>query len=176
MWEQFNILCVDDEPANLDIVIDILHDYTVYPATNGVDACKVLDKVDIDLILLDIMMPNMTGLDLCKLIKQNPQTNEIPIIFITANHEDKTILNAFEYGGVDFIKKPLNTIDLQQRVKMNLKKKNIFNINSQFYFNKKTMVLYKDKTTVTLSKSEQKLLKFFINNINMHISPIDISN
>ncbi|RLA72463.1 MAG: hypothetical protein DRG78_23825, partial [Epsilonproteobacteria bacterium] len=102
--------------------------------------------------------------------------NDIPILFITANEKDETIVSAFNYGGVDFIKKPLNVIDLQQRVKLHLKQKRTFIINKQYCFDKKTIILYKDKAVVKLSKSEQKLLKLFISKINIPIDPIDISN
>ena len=175
MFKNYNILCVDDEPINLDIVREILHNYTVYCAINAKDAFKILDKVDIDLILLDIIMPNINGLELCKQIKQDNKTSDIPILFITANEDDQTICSAFEYGGVDFIKKPLNIIDLQQRVKLHLKQNNIFHIDKQYYFNKNTMILYKEDTIIKLSQSEQKLLKLFINKINTPIDPIDIS-
>ena len=175
MFKEYNILCVDDEPINLDIVTEILHNYNVYPAIDASNAFSILDKIDIDLILLDVMMPNTDGFELCRQIKNEDKTTDIPILFITANDKDETIYNAFEYGGVDFIKKPLNVIELQQRVKLHLKQKKFFIIDKQYYFDKKTMMLYKDKTIIKLSKSEQKLLKLFISKINMPIDPIDIS-
>jgi len=175
MFKEYNILCIDDESINLDIVTEILHNYTVYPALDALHAFDILDKIDIDLILLDIIMPNISGFELCKQIKEEDRTKNIPILFITANDKDETILNAFDYGGVDFIKKPLNVIDLQQRVKLHLKQKSTFSIDKEYYFDKRAMTLYKDKIILKLSKSEQKLLKLFIDNINMPINPIDIS-
>ncbi len=175
MFKKYNILCVDDESINLDIVTEILHNYTVYPAINALNAFDILDKIDIDLILLDVMMPNTSGLELCKKIKEENKTKDIPILFITANDKDETIVNAFEYGGVDFIKKPINVIDLQQRVKLHIKQKSVFIIDKQFSFDKRTTTLYRDKIIIKLSKSEQKLLKLFVNNINIPINPIDIS-
>ena len=175
MFKNYNILCVDDKPINLDIVIEMLHNYTVYPAIDAINALDILDKFDIDLILLDIMMPNISGFELCKQIKEDSDFNDIPILFITADHKDETIFNAFEYGGVDFIKKPLNAIDLQQRVKLHLKQNSIFTIDKHFYFDKKTNTLFKDNKIVKLSKSKQKLLKLFITKINIPINPIDIS-
>lgn len=176
MFKEYNILCVDDEPINLDIVTEILHNYTIYPAIDAPNALKILDKIEIDLILLDIIMPDTNGFMLCKQIKEDIQISDIPILFITASSKDETILNAFEYGGIDFIKKPLNVIDLQQRVKLHLKQKNTFIINIQYYFDKKESTLYKDNEMVKLSKSEQRLLKLFITNQNKPINPIDISN
>ncbi len=176
MFKKYNILCVDDEPINLDVVTEILHCYTVYSAIDAENAFNILDKVTIDLILLDIMMPNISGLELCKQIKENNETTGIPILFITAHTNDEIIINAFEYGGVDFIKKPLNVIDLQQRVKLHLRQNKIFTINTQFYIEKKTMTLFKDNTVIKLSKSEQRLLRLFINRINIPINPMDISN
>ncbi len=176
MFKNYNILCVDDEPINLDIVTEILHNYTVYPAINASNAFSILDKINIDLILLDIMMPNISGFDLCQQIKDNLNIRDIPILFITANEKDETIENAFSYGGVDFIKKPLNVIDLQQRVKLHLKQKNTFIIDTQFYFDKKELILYENCKMVKLPKSEQRLLKLFITNQNKPINPMDISN
>ncbi len=175
MFKEYNILCVDDESINLDIVTDILHDYTVYPAIDAQNAFDILDNIEIDLILLDVMMPNTNGFELCQQIKYENDINDVPILFITADSKDETISSAFEYGGVDFIKKPLNMIDLQQRVKFHLKQTFAFKINDQFYFNKKSMILYKDKVIVKLPKNEQKLLKLFINKLNIPINPIDIS-
>ena len=176
MFKEYNILCVDDEPVNLDIVTEILHNYTVYSGIDALNAFDILDKIDIDLILLDVMMPNIDGFELCRQIKDEDKTRDIPILFITANDKDEIILNAFECGGVDFIKKPLNIIDLQQRVKLHLKQKSTFIIDKQYCFDNKTMMLYKDKTIIKLSKSEQKLLKLFISKINIPIDPIDISD
>ncbi len=176
MFKEYNILCVDDESINLDIVTEILHNYTVYLAMDALNAFDILDKISIDLILLDVMMPDINGFELCKRIKEDSRISDIPVIFITANSQDETIYNAFEYGGVDFIKKPLNVIDLQQRVKLHLKQKNTFNIDKQYHFDKKMMVLYKDNILVKLSKSEQRLLKLFIVKINIPINPIDISS
>ncbi|RLA72338.1 MAG: hypothetical protein DRG78_23965 [Epsilonproteobacteria bacterium] len=175
MFKEYNILCVDDESINLDIVTEILHYYTVYPAIDALNAFDILDKIDIDLILLDVMMPNTNGFELCKQIKNEDKINDIPILFITADNKDETISSAFEHGGVDFIKKPLSMIDLQQRVKFHLKQNSAFIINDHFYFDKKLMILYKDKTIVKLSKSEQRLLKLFINKKNIPIDPIEIS-
>jgi len=175
MFKNYNILCVDDESINLDIVKEILHNYTVYPVVNATDAFKVLDNVEIDLILLDIMMPDISGFELCKRIKDETATNNIPILFMTTNEEDQTIYNAFEYGGVDFIKKPLNIIELQQRVKLHLKQKTIFQIDQEYSFDQKAMILYRNKQQIQLSKSEKKLLKLFVSKIGIPTSPIDIS-
>jgi len=65
MFKEYNILCVDDEPINLDIVTEILHNYTVYPAIDASNTFSILEKIDIDLILLDVMMPNINGFELC---------------------------------------------------------------------------------------------------------------
>lgn len=176
MYKKFNVLCVDDESINLDILVRILHDYTSYAVLSALEALEILDTTPIDIIILDIIMPEISGLELCRQIKENPKTTNIPIIFITSNSDDETIISAFEYGGIDFINKPINPINLQQRVKLYLKDKHIFNINKQYYFDTKSSILYKDKSIVKLSASEQKLLKLFCEKINIPIDPIDISH
>ena len=114
------ILVVDDTIANLDILLELLDNYDLIDVTNGKDALKIAQNEDIDLILLDIMMPEMDGYEVCKRLKSNPKTKDIPIIFITAKTDEESIERAFDIGGSDYIMKPFMPKELLARVKKEL--------------------------------------------------------
>jgi len=122
MEQKATILAVDDETINLNILIDLLGDsYDVVVARNGEKALKQVAKREVDLILLDIMMPEMDGYEVCRILKSKPETADIPILFITAKTDDESIVKGFETGGVDYITKPFRPIELLARVKTHLK-------------------------------------------------------
>jgi putative two-component system response regulator len=118
---QKTILVVDDTKLNIEILLDLLeHKYNVIPALNGEKALKILSKMDIDLVLLDIMMPDMDGYEVCKKAKSNHLTKDIPIIFITAKIDDESIEKAYDVGGIDFIGKPFSPREVISRVSAHL--------------------------------------------------------
>ena len=119
------ILVVDDNPQNLQVMGNILKEqgYKVAVAQNGLEALAFLEKKDADLILLDMMMPKMDGLETCKAIKENEKTIDIPIIFITALSDSWNKLQAFEVGGVDYITKPFMKEEVIARVNVHLRLK-----------------------------------------------------
>jgi len=122
MKNKLTILAVDDEKINLNILIELLgDDYEVSVALNGKKALKLVEKKEIDLILLDIMMPDMDGYEVCQILKSQSKTKDIPILFITAKTDDESIVKGFEIGGIDYISKPFRPIELQARVKTHLK-------------------------------------------------------
>jgi len=112
------ILIVDDIPSNLKLMGDLLiNEFEILAcnsASNVIDVCK---KNKPDLILLDIMMPEIDGLTLCQIIKSSDDISQIPIIFITAKTEPEDIVKGFEFGAVDYITKPFNPLELQMRVR-----------------------------------------------------------
>jgi sigma-B regulation protein RsbU (phosphoserine phosphatase) len=115
------ILAVDDTPENLDVVKGILTPvYTVKAAINGLMALKIIEKQPPDLILLDIMMPEMNGFEVCEKIKANPETRDIPVIFLTAMDQTTDEAAGFELGAADYITKPVNPPILEARVKTHL--------------------------------------------------------
>ena len=117
----FNILVVDDIIDNIHILTEILKDkYSISAATSGLKAIKIAKKTNPDLILLDIMMPEIDGYETCKLLKNDPLTKDIPIIFITAKTQELDELKAFEVGGVDFITKPISPIITRARIENHL--------------------------------------------------------
>ena len=118
-----NILIVDDLPANLKILGAILESegYVVRPVPNGRLALQVSEKEMPDLILLDIMMPEMDGFEVCRQFKENPDLKDIPIIFISALSDSSDIVKALKAGGVDYITKPFNAEEVIVRVGTHLK-------------------------------------------------------
>jgi diguanylate cyclase (GGDEF)-like protein len=119
------ILLVDDVPKNLQILGNTLKsdDLTVAFATNGKKALEYVQKKQPDLILLDIMMPDMDGYEVCKRLKEDAQTMHIPIIFITAMSDADDEYRGFELGGADYITKPFNPRLVRARVESQLRLK-----------------------------------------------------
>lgn len=119
------ILIVDDVPKNIQVVANILKNgpYKISFATDGRSTLDYCQKFHYDLILLDIMMPEMDGIEVCKTLKENNITKNIPVIFITARGDTDTIIKGFEAGGVDYVTKPFTAEELLARVKTHLKLK-----------------------------------------------------
>lgn len=118
--EDYLILVVDDSPINLQVVGTTLDEigYSTTFANNGYQAIERFKSAQPDLVLLDMMMPEMDGLGACNALKaENP---DIPIIFLTASHEQEHLLKAFEQGAVDYLTKPFNKLELVARVKNHL--------------------------------------------------------
>ncbi|MEO7098756.1 MAG: hybrid sensor histidine kinase/response regulator [Luteolibacter sp.] len=112
------ILVVDDEPKNIQVVGSLLlkHGHEVIAANSGQEALKKLESVKPDLILLDVMMPGMTGFDLCRILQANPETSDTPIIFLSASTDKSFIIEALQNGGVDYVTKPFHGPELLTRV------------------------------------------------------------
>ncbi|HEY9840746.1 MAG TPA: diguanylate cyclase [Candidatus Obscuribacterales bacterium] len=117
-----DILIVDDNPNNLKLLISILTEkaYRVRPATNGARALATIQKEKPDLILLDVMMPDMDGYEVCRQLKADPASREIPVIFISALDEVFDKVRAFEAGAVDFITKPIQEAEVLARIESQL--------------------------------------------------------
>lgn len=115
------ILVVDDTPLNIEVLLELLSDkYDVLVATDGVIALDIASKEEIDMVLLDIMMPEMDGFTVCKKLKENEATKKIPIIFITAKADEDSIEHAYDIGGVDYITKPFMAKEVLSRVATHL--------------------------------------------------------
>ena len=113
------ILIVDDIPINIQMAMNILKDegYKMYYAKSGEMALKLIDENDFDLILLDIMMPEMNGFEVCLKLKSNDKTKNIPIIFLSGKDSSTDIEEAYAVGGIDYVVKPFITIELITKVK-----------------------------------------------------------
>ena len=119
--ERPRLLVVDDQPINIQALYQIFHvDHEVFMATSGRQALDFCQRDPPDLILLDVVMPEMDGLEVCRHLKANPLTAGIPVIFITAQTEPADETRALEAGAVDFITKPVNPAVVRARVKTHL--------------------------------------------------------
>ena len=113
------ILIVDDNPTNIQFLGNLLipHGYEVGVAQNGIEALAFLKDISPELILLDIMMPEMDGYEVCRQLKSNLLWSHIPVIFLTAKSESDDIIKGFEVGGADYVTKPFITAELMARIK-----------------------------------------------------------
>jgi diguanylate cyclase (GGDEF)-like protein len=118
----FHILVVDDEPINRQVLMNhlSLQQYRVTPAINGQEALSIITTQHVDLVLLDIMMPSMSGYDVCKQIRQKISSHELPIIFLTAKTQINDLVTGFSLGANDFLTKPISRDELLARVNTHL--------------------------------------------------------
>jgi len=125
MIRRFKILIVDDAPKNIQVVANLLGDqeYDISYATNGMQALGHIQENNFDLVLLDVMMPEMDGYEVCRQIKRTDIYNDVPVIFITAKTDEESLIEAFDAGGQDYISKPFNASELMARVRTHLKLK-----------------------------------------------------
>jgi CheY-like chemotaxis protein len=121
------VLVVDDDPPSLELLQAYLEDVDceTVPARDGPDALEIIAKEPPDLILLDVMMPKMSGFEVCKRIKKDPKTSDIPVIMVTALNEFGDIERGIDSGTDDFLSKPVNKLELLTRVKTMLKLKHL---------------------------------------------------
>ncbi len=122
---RYKILIVDDYVRNVQLLQDTLEleGIDTIAAYDGQEAIDILEKESVDLILLDVFMPVLDGFKACQIIKENPATSEIPVIFITARSESQDIVKGFNIGAVDYITKPFNTKELISRINTHLELK-----------------------------------------------------
>jgi len=129
MTKQADILVVDDVADNIDVLVGLLQDeYKVRAAKSGESVLKMLStnsKLP-DLILLDVMMPEMDGFEVCRRLKSNPRTASIPVIFLTAVDDATNVVQGFELGAVDYVTKPANPTVLKVRVRNHLTRSKAF--------------------------------------------------
>jgi len=119
------ILIVDDVKENLKVLGTILRGkgYKILAANDGHKALETIEKILPDLILLDIMMPNLNGIEVCKQLKASPRTKDIPVIFLTAKTDSADVVKGLEAGALDYISKPFNHSELLARVNTHLELK-----------------------------------------------------
>jgi two-component system alkaline phosphatase synthesis response regulator PhoP len=121
------VLVVDDNQQNRELLQAYLEDVDcrAVPAQDGPEALKIIAKNPPDLILLDVMMPRMSGFEVCRRIKNDPKTSDIPVIMVTALNEFGDIERGIDSGTDDFLSKPVNKLELLTRVKTMLKLKHL---------------------------------------------------
>lgn len=175
-----NILIVDDEKLLRDVVKEYcLNDnYNVYEAENGLEALQILEKENIDLIVLDIMMPKMDGYTFFKQMKEK---ENIPTIVLSARGEEYDKLLGFDLGIDDYLTKPFSPRELMARIKAILKRSNNLVEDNIFVYQGlkvdfKGRVLYIDNEEVYLTPKEFDLLTYFIKNPNTAITRDQLLN
>ncbi|MBF0381367.1 MAG: response regulator [Magnetococcales bacterium] len=146
-----SILIVDDTPENLDVLKGtLIDDYMVRPAINGPLALRLaVMEPKPDLILLDIMMPEMDGFEVCRKLKQNIDTQDIPVIFVTAKSSDQDELEGLEMGAVDYITKPISPAIVKTRVKTQLA---LRNFNQEMEENNRRLYEINEKLTDSMEQ------------------------
>ncbi|PZO40536.1 MAG: hybrid sensor histidine kinase/response regulator [Pseudanabaena frigida] len=145
---ELSILVIDDEPDNFDVIDTLLNEqnYVLHYAADGQEAISLLDVFKPNLILLDVMMPKMDGIEVCKRIKSIPQWQSVPIVMVTALNTKQDLSRCLDAGADDFISKPVNSLELRARVKSMLRIK-------QQYDQIKTLSNLQESTIVFLQDS-----------------------
>jgi CheY-like chemotaxis protein len=116
-----SILIVEDMETNVDILVEALGEsYDVAVAMDGLSALEMVEESPPDLVLLDIQMPGMDGYEVCRRLKANPETAEIPIVFLTAMSKAEDKRKAFTMGAADYITKPFELLEVEARTKTHL--------------------------------------------------------
>jgi two-component system sensor histidine kinase ChiS len=196
--KQFKVLIVDDEPINRQVLINnlSLYNYDLTEASNGQEALAVIEKgFTPDLILLDVMMPRMTGYEVCKKIRDRFPAHELPIVMLTAKNQVADIVEGFESGANDYLCKPIQKQEMLARIKTHLyltkltlayqrfvphnflkflEKESIINVQIGDQVQQEMTVLFSDiRSFTTLSESLSPQETFnFINSYLSRVSPL----
>ncbi len=179
----YNILVCDDERDIVSALEIYLSEegYKIYKAYNGKEALEAVGSEDIHLVLLDIMMPVMDGLEAMRRIRE---TSNVPILLLTAKSEDGDKISGLDLGADDYITKPFNPVEVAARVRANLRryKKLGASVSSEtgiyrssgIVLDEKTRKVTRDGEDISLTKTEFEILKLFITHPNELMTPADI--
>lgn len=139
MNEQEKVLIIDDNQANvvlLEAFLELKFSFVIIKAYGGKEGLDLAKKERPNLILLDIMMPDLNGFEVCEMLRQDPSFDYVPIIMVTAKDKDDDIILSLEKGADDYITKPINKEDLFKKVSSLLAKAKKLELPSQFYLEK----------------------------------------
>lgn len=164
------ILLVDDEPDILEIIGYNLkkNDYEVLTTDNGKDAIEIAIKEDPDLIILDVMMPELDGMDTCFQMRDIPTLKDTLIIFLTARNEDFSQIAGFDAGADDYITKPIKPRVLMSKVKAILRRKNVEQLIEKsaeaegVFVDRESYIVRKGENEFVLPKKEFELLSLLM--------------
>ena len=165
------ILIVDDEDDIRDLLLYNLQKagYAVEAASNGLECLQKIKTIKPRLILLDIMMPEMDGVEVCQQIKSDPKNNDILICFLTARSEDYSQIAALEAGGDDYVTKPIKPKVLVSRINAILRrsiKETVANVDKGIHMNYDKYLVHKDGNEIILPKKEFELLSLLMSKTN----------
>jgi len=175
------ILLLEDDPLLSEVIVEHLeyYEYTVVPIFNGIEAENRLFKEQFDLLLLDVNVPTINGFELLKSLRQSG--NETPAIFITSMNSSEDVLEGFELGANDYLKKPFEMIELKARID-NIKRhfkiddSSLIEISKDILFDCSKHILYIDESQLTLSKKEGEFLSYLLHNRQRVISSDELIN
>ncbi len=173
--ENFTVMVVDDTKANIDILVEVLSsDYEVSVAIDGKSAIEDIALNPPDLILLDIMMPEMDGIQVCRHLKGSSEFRDIPIIFLTAKTDTESIVEGFQVGAVDYISKPFNVTELLVRVKTQIElshsRKELKRINQELRY----LAIHDDLTGLYNTRYLYDALKRLLESSKMTGTPFSL--
>ncbi|MGK5093969.1 pentapeptide repeat-containing protein [Deltaproteobacteria bacterium TL4] len=200
--KKIKILIVDDEPVNLQVLINYLslHHYTITQANDGLKALELIEKdPDFDLILLDVMMPRMTGYEVCSRLRKQYATYELPVLLLTAKNQTVDVIEGFNAGANDYLTKPFSKQELLARIKIHLElsktnlaygrfvpmeflqllgKRSIVDVNLGDQVQKNMSILFSDiRSFTSLSEQMTPAENFqFINEYLSYMEPIVIQH
>lgn len=173
-----NILIVDDYNINVILLQDVLEQqHNTIPCNSGIDALAIIDKKEIDIVLLDVLMPEMSGYEVLKIIRQNNKNDLISVILVTAKSQKEDLIKGLDLGANDYIKKPIDTIEVLTKVENQCKliseKKKAFKYKT--YANIHESIIQAQRIQQALLPDKKKLENIFPESFVLYI-PKDMIN
>lgn len=168
-----NILLVDDSKSNTYILKELLYQfgYNSFETFSGKEALQILEKQSFDLILLDVIMPEMDGFEVCTILKTNEKLKKIPIIFLTALADLNSIEKGFEVGAVDYVTKPFKQQEIIARIRTHLEL-NAYRSNLEYLVQKKTHQLEETNIRLIEEIKQKNILQAELEGHKMHLESI----
>ncbi len=169
MSKDSKILIVEDEQhinRLIELVLISGGYYKIRKAYDGKDALELINQDKPDLILMDVMIPEIDGLTLCKLIKNNPALNSIQVIMLTAKKLEEDILNGFECGAIDYVTKPFSNKILLARINAHLENTNKQVKYQNLQLDNEKLIVKLGNEIINLTHFEFKILELFLNNVD----------
>lgn len=184
MKNKIKILLVDDEPDVIEILTYNLSNqgYEIFSANDGIKAIKVANKILPNLIIMDVMMPNMDGIEACELLRKNSKFNNTIIMFLSARGEDFSYVAAFDAGADDYVTKPIKPKVLMSKVKSLLRRfKGFENFDDvievgDFIIDRERYSVIKNQKKFSLPRKEFELIFLLASNIDKVITREKIMN
>ena len=163
------VLLVEDEPAQREVLVYNLEaeGFDVITADNGEDGLLLVEENEPDLIILDWMIPQLSGLEVCRRLKLNPKTRQIPVIMLSARAEDVDRVRGLETGADDYVVKPYSVVEFTARVKAHFRRANVATAGTKLTYDDmvvdlETYRVYRDNLEIKLGPTEFKLLIEFM--------------
>ena len=167
--DQPSVLVVEDEPAQREVLSYNLESegYSVRSAENGEEALLLVDEHLPDIIILDWMMPNLSGIEVCRRLKTRPETRAIPIIMLSARSEEVDRVRGLETGADDYVVKPYSVVEMMARVRTQLRRTRPATVGQQLNFediilDSETHKVFRGETQLKLGPTEFRLLSTFM--------------